>query len=264
MQTSFPEFPDAAVAGQIADSGADFYTRSGLNENAAAIPYGLLVKEGSEDDGFDLYSASAKPAGVTVHSHASALADNENPGVQADSMCELMRRGRIQVTVEDAVTKGARAYARHTSDGGSNTQKGKFRSDNDGVSQVTTVTPTSANSTKFALDVFVNGKLFPFTTTSDGSSSATEICDQFRTAMAADAAFSALITASGTATLILTGTAAMKGKAFQVGDGGAVGNYASITETTPASTRADEVEGCRFLSSADAGGLAVLEVNLPA
>lgn len=262
MQTTFNEKPSAAFAGQLADGNLDGYFRSVLNEEASAIPWGLLVKIGSDDEGVALFSSGAKPAGVLRHSHAEALADNDDPGLQADDMGEVMRRGRIWVAVENAVTAGAQAYARHTSDGASNTQKGKFRSNADGVAQVTTVTPTAANSTLYSLDVFAGGRPFHFEVTSDGSATATEICDAFRTAMAANAAFTALVTTSGTATLILTGVTA--GDAFYVSSGGSPGAYASITETTAASARAEAITGCRFLTSTSGAGLAILEVNLPA
>ncbi len=41
----------------------------------------------------------------------------------------FLRRGRIWVTVENAVTRGQQAFLRHTSDGGSNTALGTWRGD---------------------------------------------------------------------------------------------------------------------------------------
>lgn len=77
------------------------------------------------------------------------------------------------------------------------------------IPEVKTLTPTAANTTVYALAILVRReglapRLFNFSITSDGSATATEINDAFRTAMAADAAFTALIVATGTATLILT------------------------------------------------------------
>jgi hypothetical protein len=97
---------------------------------------------------------------------------------------------------------------------------------------VKTLTPTAANSTVYSLILFAAGRLWFFTTTSDGSATATEICDAFRTAMAADAAFTAVLVASGTATLVLTGVAGSGvGADFDVHSTGA--GTIAVANTTP-------------------------------
>ncbi len=263
MQTSFSEKPAAAFAGMLADPNLDSAESSAFNEEASAVPFGVLVKKGTADNKFQLFSSAAKPFGLVKHSHAHAMSGDGVSGSQAGDPTSLLRKGRMWVSVEDAVTAGQPAYARHTSDGGSNTQKGKLRSDGDvSAQQVSTVTPTAANTTLYTINVFADGKLFSYQVTSDGSATATEICDAFRTAMQADAVFDALIGSTGTATLILTGKAALSA-AFQVTDGGSPGDLA-VAATTPFAKRADKIEGSKFLTSTSGAGLAILELNLPA
>jgi hypothetical protein len=261
VQTSYPDSMTNAFAGMRADNGpGDVVSR--LNASGGDLPFGIAVAQDAEG-AFDSLDSGDTVLGVLQHTHAWQIASlSSDSGVASGAMANVLKKGRIYVQVEDAVTAGALAYARHTSDGGDNTQKGKFRSDVDGVAQVTTVTPTSANDTKFSLDVFVDGVPYHFEYTSDSASSATEICDGFRALMAADAAFTALVVASGTATLILTGQA--EGMPFYVSSGGSPGAYASITTGTPASARAQAVPGCRYETSGSAGDFVVLEVNLPA
>jgi hypothetical protein len=238
VQTSYPDSMTNAFAGMRADNGpGDVVSR--LNASGGDLPFGIAVAQDAEG-AFDSLDSGDTVLGVLQHTHAWQIASlSSDSGVASGAMANVLKKGRIYVQVEDAVTAGALAYARHTSDGGDNTQKGKFRSDVDGVAQVTTVTPTSANDTKFSLDVFVDGVPYHFEYTSDSASSA-----------------------SGTATLILTGQA--EGMPFYVSSGGSPGAYASITTGTPASARAQAVPGCRYETSGSAGDFVVLEVNLPA
>lgn len=260
-QTSFDTNPAAAFAGMQGDGNQDGYVVSRYNGEASGMPFGILVKQDTDQEKCKLYTASAKPAGVVLHSHYH---DNQSLagalGVPAADMANVLRKGRVWVLTEGTVAAGAQAYARHTSDGASNTQLGKFRADNDGVAQVTTVTPTSGNEKTFRLNVFVDGHLYYFEYLSDTASSATEICDGLRAAMAANAAFTALVVATGTATLILTGQT--KGMAFDVVNGGGDGAFTSIVTGTAASTKADAVEGCRFVGARTGAGLVQVELNL--
>ena len=261
MQTSYDQNMAIGIAGQLADlSDHDIVT--GLCEVSAGAEFGVGVRKGSAEQGFVLPSATGqKLLGVTVHTHrADNLALAGAAGIPDGETNPLLRKGRVIVKVDGAVVADGPVFCRHTANSSTKTRMGAFRGDTDGVAQVTTVTPTSANSTLFTLTVLVRGKLFSFQVTSDSASSATEICDAFRTLMAADAAFTALVTASGTATLILT--AVNKGDVLQVADGGSPGVLA-VAETTAASTRADEVTNARFVTAASADGLAVLEINLP-
>lgn len=260
-QTSFSNAPSAAFAGMQGDGNQDGYVISRYNGESSAVPFGIMVKQDTDEEKVKLYTASARPAGVLLHSHYHDNRDlSDDDGVPAADMANVLRKGRVWVLAEGTVTAGAPAYVRHTSDGGSNTQAGTFRADNDGVAQVTTVTPTSGNSELFSLNVFVDGKLYYFEYLSDTASSATEICDGLRAAMAANTAFTALVVGTGTATLILTGQT--KGMAFQVVNGGSEGLFASITTGTAASVKADLIEGARFVGARTGAGLVQVELNL--
>ena len=84
--------------------------------------------------------------------------------------------------------------------------------------------------------------------------------NKLRTLMAVDTAFTALVVASGTATLVLTGQTA--GTTFRVISAGH-GTWASITETTPAGPKCDLVSNAQWLRGSAAAGVALLELNMP-
>jgi len=69
--------------------------------------------------------------GVTVHTQAleQAAVGSTNVGYAAYSSMSVLRKGRIYVTVEDAVTKGGGVYVRYTASGAYTI--GSFRSDSD-------------------------------------------------------------------------------------------------------------------------------------
>lgn len=263
MQLSYSNTPDIGFAGMAVDAGPkDVVT--GLNEEAldASVGFGVGVVQGDADEGFLLPDEDGLMLkAVTLHEHRGDNSLIAGVGaIPAGGTAPLLRKGRLFVLTEDAVDAGAKAFCRHTSDGGSNTQLGKFRSDNDGVAQVTTVTPTSAHSTKFGLLITIDGRLYRLEYTSDSASNDEEICDGFRAALLANTALAALIAGTGTTTLILT--AIVPGVAFEVVADGSAGVFTSIVTGTPASTKAFETP-CVFRSSTSGAGLAELEVNLP-
>jgi hypothetical protein len=71
--------------------------------------------------------------GVTVHSHANEqnITNANNPGYAAYSAMSVMRRGRIWVTVETAVSPGDQAYVRFSADTSAGESLGSFRNDAD-------------------------------------------------------------------------------------------------------------------------------------
>lgn len=141
-------------------------------------------------------------------------------------------------------------------------QLGQARSNAEGtVAKVVTATPTAANDTDYQLTIhFPDNEEFVFEITSDASGTATEICDAFRTLMAADTAFTARIVATGTATLILTGQ--VGGEDWTVIDSGP-GAWASITVTTAAdsNTVALPTTFARWLKATAAGAVGPLFVR---
>jgi hypothetical protein len=149
--------------------------------------------------------------------------------------------------VEQDVTEADPVFVRYSANGGSTTL-GAFRKDADGVADVWTLTPAaSQNSTLFTVRVSVPGQgSWTFTYISDSTMTAAEVVTGFQTAMAADAAFTALVVASGSSTLILTAqTAGVALVPTSVGPG----LFSSITNTTPAAAHARRVKGAYFVGS---------------
>jgi len=113
--------------------------------NETGTEFGLFVTEDVNSSLGDNLAHSPKSAtdittvgklaGLTVHSHANeqAAANSDNVGYDLASAMSVLRKGRIYVRVEDAVTKTSGVYARHTASG-SNTTLGKCRSDDDSSS----------------------------------------------------------------------------------------------------------------------------------
>lgn len=116
---------------------------------------------------------------------------------------------------------------------------GQARPTRDGVAQVITATPTVANDTIYRLQVDLPeydglpALTRTFEILSDASATDAEIVAAFQGEMAADAAFTAQVVASGTTTLVLTGQ--VPGRPFTVLDvQEGAGDWASITTTTAA------------------------------
>ncbi len=129
------------------------------------------------------------------------------------------------------------------------------------VAMVITATPTAANDTDYQLDVhFADGTDLTYEFTSDASGTATEICDGFRALMDADPFFTAKVTTSGTATLIITGDVA--GENFEVIDSGD-GAWTSITDTTEASadTVALDLSKAYWVEDTAAGALGPVKIR---
>lgn len=88
---------------------------------------------------------------------------------------------------------------------------------------IVTVTPTAVDDTQYVLSIRYRkpGEELWRTTTiqalADGMTSATEICDSYRTSLVANDDLTGIITGTGTATLVLTGA---EGVAFEVEDAG--------------------------------------------
>jgi len=101
-----------------------------------AIQAGVLVCQGTADGQCKLPTSDAEVAkGLGIA--PCRINDSRFPaggvaGVtyQIGDTVGAISRGKVWVPVEDAVTAGSPAYARHTANGG-NTQRGAFRSDTD-------------------------------------------------------------------------------------------------------------------------------------
>lgn len=149
-QTSMSIAPDLGFRGLIADSGGDTFLVSRANENASAQGFGIGVIAGTDPEKqFNIFSGAGTLLGVLAHKHGFAnqgLADPE--ALEQNEMGSIMRRGRIWVRVEEAVTAHTSdVYVRHTA-GGGGSEIGAFRTDADTASaqQVTNATWLTSTS----------------------------------------------------------------------------------------------------------------------
>lgn len=101
IQTTYSETIDAARAGQIADMQADLNLISRTVETAAGIGFGLVVDQGSDDNGIVLVSSgTTDPVGFTVRER-SINANNPDEFSQYDD-ARVMTKGVIWALVTDA------------------------------------------------------------------------------------------------------------------------------------------------------------------
>ncbi len=259
-QTAYTVTAPQDIPGLLGDPNSDAHIRSFFNEEATAMEPGLAVEQGT------LGNEILRPAGVggdfvgiTVWEHQedrNLAADESIPA--NGGRANVLSKGRIWVQVEEAIALADSVFYRHTAEGG-NTELGRFRTDADGVAEVSTLTPTAVNDATYAVRVIIAGTAYTFHVLGDGSATATEICDDFRTQMAADATFTALVVATGAATLILTGQ--NTGQELDVTDVG-VGVMA-IVETTPPAPSARELTNAKWRTTTAGAGIAELELNLP-
>lgn len=132
VQTSVDTNYAAAIAGL--PQGDVISTNDRYAE--VAIQAGVLVCQGTADGQCKLPTSSgevAKGLGIAPSRiNDSRFPSGGSAGVtyQISDTVGAISRGKVWVTVEDAVTAGSQAYARHTANGG-NTQRGAFRSDAD-------------------------------------------------------------------------------------------------------------------------------------
>jgi hypothetical protein len=118
-QTSYDAEADVAFPGMLVDT--DAASRSSIsraNEETSAVGYGLGVALGTDPEvQFELPAATAfEFGGVLVHSHARE--DVEAVGPVEGELAELLRKGRIWVVAEEAVTTADNVFLRHTANGG--------------------------------------------------------------------------------------------------------------------------------------------------
>lgn len=260
-QTTYANEAPVAFRGLLGDSGHDMFLISRAVDEAAGVPAGVMLVNGTDPDTqASLPSAAGEtPQGVVAHQQA-----REDYSLAGDLMladgetASLVRKGRVWVRVEGAVANGGDVYFRHTT--GSGTELGAFRADADGDAEISTLTPNPvANDTMYTVDIHIGDEDYHFEYMSDATATATEICDGIRAAMALDATFTALVVASGTTTLVLTAQTA--GQELDVVSSGP--GLFDIVESTPPAPTCDLLPGAKFASTAAAAGVALLEINIP-
>lgn len=133
-QTSYSVDPALAFRGMLGDPNDDSFAIPLANGAAAAQGFGIMVRRDATnpEDQFDVFSATGQaPVGVLVHTQAQQNPDLAGDlGVDLLEPASVLRRGRIWVAVEEAITVGDDVYFRHTA-GGGGSEIGAFRNDAD-------------------------------------------------------------------------------------------------------------------------------------
>lgn len=133
-QTAYNMTGPESISGMLDDASGSPKNIVTRNNPAVEIPFGRAVaKIVGDDDGIKLPDgAGVTLEGVCLESRAvpegSATLDSAWP---VKSAVPVIRRGRVRVFVEEAVTPADSVFVRHTVNGALN-QLGAFRKDNDG------------------------------------------------------------------------------------------------------------------------------------
>jgi hypothetical protein len=250
-----------AGTGTVAEATAAGGTRvnlgtalvNGTNAGEATLP-GTTA---TDDDvvGLSVYNTDAE-----INEGDPVLED----GSPAGSMLSLLVQGEAWVEVEDAVSLGP-VYVRRANASGATEAVGKLRGSMDGTARVETVTPTAVNDQSYALRLDVdhegNGdwKSYTLGALGDASATATEICNDLRTQLAAITELTGIVTGSGTATLILTGAAGIEFASVDLGPG-----VLTVVETTAGAFDTFRLRNARFKTTTAAGNeVARVKVNRP-
>jgi hypothetical protein len=139
-QTAYSTYQTAAFAGMLADNG-DADILSYINEEASAVlPFGIAVMKGTADFGALLpASAGAVMVGIAAHTHqvdpGQAGSTPAGAGIPPKYLINTLKRGRMYVQVEEAVTPASPVFVRYAS-GSGGTQKGAFRASADTATAV--------------------------------------------------------------------------------------------------------------------------------
>jgi hypothetical protein len=124
------------LAGQLADSGRNDVLSKTSEEASAEIPYGVMVAQGTADDGVVLLAATTDVlVGVSVLSHDYAVGvEVGDTGYKPKTTFGVLNVGRIAVLVEEAVTPASSVYVRAVAAGAE--VKGAFRDTADGTDTI--------------------------------------------------------------------------------------------------------------------------------
>lgn len=242
VQTTYGRYFKARIPGQESDA-ARTYKREALNKSSADLDVGIgVIQDTTTDSGVNVPSTATQPLVGIVLNDFGRNPNGLTTGAYAQNkMAPMLCEGPVTVQIDQDCKPSDKVFVRFAAS--ANAQVGvvgSFRKDSDGVAQVSTGTPTAGqNSTIFLIRVKFDGKAqgtrpetYAFEYVSDSSMTATEAVTGFKTVMAADAAFTARVVATGTTTLILTGQVA--GEAFTVtseGDGAIT--WAATTPPAP-------------------------------
>lgn len=127
-QTVVNTLPNVAIAGQLADTGRDMNLASYFSQEASLqMMFGTMAMQGADDFGDNIVTAGnvAKLVGVVVYSGSyqkgnelGAVVDaNGRLGLLPTITHNILKRGRIWVLCEEAVTPSSSVRVRCTNAG---------------------------------------------------------------------------------------------------------------------------------------------------
>jgi hypothetical protein len=118
--TSVQQSTAGVFAGMLADGHPTEFDSFVSEEASAEIPFGVMVKQGTADNGaLKLTATSNKLVGLVVHTHGYAK-DNElgSTGLKPKTTLKVLTKGRAWVKVEEAVTPSSAVKVRAVASGG--------------------------------------------------------------------------------------------------------------------------------------------------
>ncbi len=254
----------ASALAVVTSTGAGTMTLAALSPE---IPFGAVVamdtataNAGAGAEAVRLpNSATDVILGVALSSHFNESAGRfasdptQAPQYPAGTPINVCRTGRVWCKPETAVVKGDPVYFRYGSGGSGVGALTNTPGTTDATAQVDTVTPTAVNAGDYTLSIRVGTKEYTYAFTADSTATATEVSSGFQSVINADTATHG-ITASGTATLVLTGTA---GISFETEVGGNLSNSSAAGVQKCAL-----LAGARWLDTCSAAGYARVQFNL--
>lgn len=137
-QTSYSQRFTEALAGMLAAPIDQCVIESKIN--AAAIPFGIFVTRDAADDAAKVPTTSGEVTASGMGFTALILArepvsDGSTTDAAIGKGVSVVRRGKLWVLTETAMTYGQAVFVRFTANGG-NTQLGKVRNDADTANAV--------------------------------------------------------------------------------------------------------------------------------
>lgn len=137
IQTTYPLAMTQAFEGALVDGGTDAHIVSASNIAAASFwGRACLVVAGEEDRFVQPTGTAGVFMGILVHSHAieQSQVTAGAAGLPINHPGGVLRKGRIWVVVEEAVTTTDAVFYRHTTPGADPQFLGRFRTDADTAS----------------------------------------------------------------------------------------------------------------------------------
>ena len=244
---SFYSDQPAIYEGAIATSGV-FEVHALRNATNLVIPYGRAIVHSTltsaADNDAQLPTATGQfLLGISkfVGIYENAIDSAGNLGIEYDRAFDAMWKGNIGVCVETSVSIADPVYFRHTPNG-SNTAIGRFRNTSDSAATGIGATGTVSLST---------GAVSAVTITSGGQYYNSAPTVSFSGGGGSGAAGTAVISNGQ-----VTGVTITSG-------GTGYSGTVNVSFTSTSYATADLITQARWITSAPAGGIAVLNLNLP-